>query len=191
MKVTCLRRGLVIALSVLGLAASPAIADPINIACAGETVTIPGWGTGTMTVTYDGNNKGPLAVKGPHTGFSVPASSHKYASPLPPLVVEGKGDTKAIMPDFKTVDACAAGKMTPDLDPDAYSVLAVSCLEKAPASATPVPVNAQVTVTFLKDENSKALEPFVQMKVTYLEKSSSPTGSLAIELMPKDCKVIP
>ena len=83
------------ALSVSFLTLSSALADPVKIACEGETITIPGWGSGTMSVTYDGAQAGTLVVKGPHTDFSVPAASHKFESPLPPLVIVSHG---AVLP---------------------------------------------------------------------------------------------
>ena len=170
---------------------SSALADTIKIACQGETVTIPGWGSGTMNVTYDGGNQGTLAVKGPHTDFTVPAASHKYDSPLPPLVIDAAGDTKTIMPDLKAVDACATAKMPPKLEPDLYSVFAIPCLEKAPQSAAPVPIKATATLTFMRGADGATLDPMVQMKLTYLDKSASPDGTMAIELMPKECKIVP
>jgi len=179
------------ALSVSFLTLSSALADPVKIACEGETITIPGWGSGTMSVTYDGAQAGTLVVKGPHTDFSVPAASHKFESPLPPLVIDAAGDTKTIMPDLKAIDACAAAKMPAKLEPDLYSTFAIPCLEEAPPSAAPVPVKATAKITFMRGEEMAKAGPLVQMQLTYLDKSSSPTGSFSIDLMPKDCRVIP
>lgn len=184
-------RCLAITLSASLLTASSALANTVKIACEGETITIPGWGSGTMNVTYDSGNQGTLVVKGPHTDFTVPAASHKYEKPLPPLVIDGAGDIKTIMPDLKAVDACAAGQMKPNFESDLYSVFAMNCMGKVPASTAPVPVHATVSITFMRNDDSKALEPFVSMKLTYLDKSSSLRGDLPVELLPKDCKMVP
>lgn len=181
------------AMALLGLftCATSAIADPVKIACEGETVTIPGWGAGTMMITYDGASPGTLAVKGAHLDFSVPAAAHKYDSPLPPLTIDGSGATTAILPDLKAVDSCAAGKMKSNSEADTYSVFAMSCMEDAPASAAPVPVKAAINLTFMRSKEGLDKEPLVSMKLTYLEKSSSPAGTLDIDLLPKDCKLVP
>jgi hypothetical protein len=171
--------------------AAAALADPVKIACEGETITIPGWGSGTMTLTFDGGSPGTLTVKGPHVEFTVPASSQKFESPLPPLRIDGSGDTKMLLPDLKAVDTCVAGKLPGKYDPDTYAIFATSCLEKIPASATPQSAHASATITFMRGADMQALGPLVQMKLSYLDKSADPTGKLMIELMPKDCKVIP
>ncbi len=185
-----MRRSVVTIIFATLAAGSAAAADPMKIACEGETVTIPGWGTGTMNLTYDGGPQGTLTVKGPHTDFAVPAASHTYESPLPPLVIDAAGETKTVMPDLKAIDACAAATMPPKLEPDLYSVFAIPCLEKAPSSAGPVPVKATATITFVRDDGASTSEPMVQLQLTYLDKSTSPTGSFSIDLMPKDCKVV-
>ncbi len=184
-----MRRFLAIALWCL--AASSALAEPARIECQGETITIPGWDSGTMNVTYDGAANGTLTVKGPHTDFNVPASSHTYEKPDPPVVIDGAGDIKTVMPDLKAIDTCVASRMKSDSEPDLYSMFAMSCMEKGPASVAPVPVHATATVTFLRNDSSGALEPFVSMKLTYLDKLPSQADNLAIEFMTKDCKSIP
>lgn len=175
-------------------AGSPALADPVKIACQGETITIPGWGDGTMYLSYEGSGSNEkLSVKSPHLEFSVPASSHKFDKPLPPLVINAVGDTKSKMPDLKSVEACAAGKLSPDQkgDKDVYFMTALSCMEKAPASADPVPVHASATITFLAGEKANTLDPMVSVKLTYLEKNAAPDGKIDIDLMPKSCNIIP
>ena len=173
------------------LAASSALAEPARIECQGETIIIPGWDTGTMNVTYDGGASGTLTVKGPHTDFNVPASSHTYEKPYPPVVIDGAGDIKAVMPDLKAIDTCVAGRMKSNPDPSLYSMFAISCMEKGPASAAPVPVHATATITFLRNDDSGALEPFVSMKLIYIDKLPSQTDNLSIEFMTKGCKSIP
>lgn len=185
-----MKRYFAIALSTSLLVTSSALADTARIACEGETVTIQGWDKGTMNLTYDGAESGTLAVKGPHTDFTVPASSHTHEKPQPPVTIDGEGDIRTVMPDLKAVDACAAGQMKPGSDPDTYSVFAMNCMEAAPAGATPVPVHAAVTVTFLSSDGSEA-DPFVSMRLTYLDKWPSQTGNLTVEFLPKDCKSIP
>jgi hypothetical protein len=184
-------RDILRALYALFITATSALAEPVKITCQGETVMIPSWNGGTMTLSYDGGSQGTLVVKGPHTDFSVPASSHEYKSPLPPLVIDATSETTAVMPDLKAIDTCALAKMPAKMEPDLYSVFAIPCLEQAPPSAAPVPVKVTARVTFLRNQNTNALEPSVQMTLRYLEKSASPSGAMEIELMPRDCKVIP
>ena len=171
--------------------AGVALAHSVRIACEGETITIPGWGSGTMNLAFDGGSPGTLGVKGPHVDFKVPASSHEFETPLPPLTIDGNGDTKMLLPDLKAVDNCVAGELPAKYDPDTYGIFATSCLEKIPSSAAPQPVHASATITFMRDPDMQALGPLVQMKLSYLDKSADPTGKLTIDLMPKDCKVIP
>lgn len=186
-----MRRFLAIALSASCLAASSALADTSRMACEGESFMIPGWGGGTMNVTYDGARNGTLTVKGPHTDFSVPATFKTHEKPYPPVIINGEGDIETVMPDLKAVDACAASQTKPDSGPDDYSFYAMNCLEKAPASTAPVPVHATATITYLSNDTTGALEPSVEMKLTYLDKPPSRADNLTLELMPKDCKSIP
>jgi hypothetical protein len=120
----------------------------------------------------------------------VPATYSKFEKPLPPGVIHGSGDTKGTMPDLKAVDACAAGK-NPGNDADVYWMSALSCMETAPMSAAPVPIKATARITLLLSDDGKSLDPMVEMKITYLDKSASPDGTMVIDFAPKGCKIVP
>ena len=169
-------------------------AGSIKVACEGESVTIPGWTSGTMNVIYDDSEKGKIAIKGPHTDFSLPATLISMASADPPSnIISASGQTQAVMPDLAAVDSCVASKVSPDQknDRDVYLITALSCIEGAPPSAGPVPIIASVKLGLMKGEATEPPDTWLEGEITYTDKSAGPDGKLTIPLFPKECKVVP
>lgn len=173
-------------------------AAPVKVVCEGESFVAPELNTGTMTVTYEGGDSGMLAVKGPHTNFSLKASSIVKKSKIRDMDltttrISGSGDTTATVPVRAAVEACIAKEVPPDLamDADTTAITAQRCLGKLPANATPVPVKAAAVLTLIADSDPKNPLGSVEVTLTYLEKSPTGKDAIKFELLPKDCKVLP
>ena len=183
------RRFLGLSLSLMMFTAGVALAHSVRIACEGETITIPGWGSGTMNLAFDGGSPGTLVVKGPHVDFKVPASSHKFESPLRLSQSTGRATRRCCCRISRRWTLALPVSCLPNTTPTRTG----SSRRRAWRRYLPAPlqpVHASATITFMRDPDMQALGPLVQMKLSYLDKSADPTGKLTIDLMPKDCKVI-
>ncbi len=179
-----MKQALVGALCVIVLDPVAARAETIQLTCARENTTAPGW-TGPLTVTFNGNPNGTLVVRSDHTQLDLRGSMETSAEDKSKRIWANE-DTKAVMPDLAALDACSASKVPKDIvaDADFFNVMSMSCLATVKLGAEPVPIKASVKIIVFSADDVG-----VEIRRTYLDPSKGPGGVMYIENYPGDCKL--
>jgi hypothetical protein len=154
----------------------------------------------TMTLAYDGDASGTLMVTGPFGEMTLPASKESRSG-----TVEGVNDGKSyiavgiraagssvvLMPSKAAVEACVAGKLSPEdaKDADLAFMAAISCTGSAAQGANPVPVNASVEIALTSNGPGQWEILTVYMKRTFVQPSTLPGGKITVESDPR-CEIV-
>lgn len=173
------------------LVGSPAYAASLKITC--DKADAMSGAAGPLTVTYDGDASGTIAVASPTISFSLPAKREVRTGDLDgkPHSVTGItafGDAMSAMPDQRQLEACAAKGVQPEFkdDPDLFAMAVMACV-KTTANGAPVKVAASVSVALVPGEGG-ADDVVVEIKRFYLTPSKGPGGKLSLDAFPGGCK---
>jgi hypothetical protein len=175
---------------------APGHAETVAIAC--EDLG----GTGqqaALALTYEGEAQGTLKVTGSLGEMSLPAVKGPGTVTIedlndgkPYFGIRAAGPASVIMPDKASVEACVAGKLTPEEAEDADSafVTVAFCTSRAPLTAAPVAIEATVEVAFVTDQHAGPGAPLlVTIDRTSVETSPLPGGKFHVESTEK-CEVV-
>lgn len=163
------------------LAAAPAAnAETLQFDCKEEQFDSSGTPAGfaEMTVVYEGDDQGTLALKARMGEMKLAATRQRKVQAI---AISASGSASVVMPEKAALEACIAGKAKPgDMeDPNTVTYLVAGCQDTVPKTSAPVPVDAAVDITVL---DPPAADVFIRR--TYVEKSNVPGDHIEIDSFP-------
>lgn len=178
-------------LATVMLVGTPTFAASVKITC--DKADALSGAAGPLTVTYDGEASGTVAVASPSISFSLPAKKEVRSGDLDgkPHTVTGItafGEAMSSMPDQGQLETCAAKSVQPEFkdDADLFAMAVMSCA-KTMANGASVKIAASVSVALVPGEGG-ADDVVVEIKRSYLAPSKSPGGKLSLDAFPGGCK---
>jgi hypothetical protein len=171
-----------------------AIASTIKIACGPDGFGAFGAAT-PMTITYTGEATGTLTVTSKDIELRLPAQKSSRTSSnggetVTATVIDGIGETDALMPDPGALQACVVQSVPPEFkdDPDLMYSTAQSCASKVALGPAPVRIKAAVSVGIIPSPSGASADIIVEMKRSYLEVPPHPGGPISLDTFPRDCR---
>lgn len=173
--------------------ATPAIAGAIAISCEIENSMAASGGP--LTLSYEGAESGTLKLRSKRINIEMPATKEVRKGTLdgkPHTVTGIRGAIESVtaMPSQQALEDCVAKNTSPEFkdDADIASVTLLTCMKTVPHAATPVKAATSVSIALVpSDEARGADDVVVEIKRTYLEKSSVPGGTISLETYPGRC----
>jgi hypothetical protein len=184
-------------LSILALVpgAQAATVAPISISCEKEDALNGAW-SGPMTVTYPGGTAGELSVTSAHVALKLPARVIENTGVVDGVEtsttgIRGSDEIPTSMPDLEALFACAAANISPDFkdDADMQAMEIANCASKAAVAASPILVNASVSVSLVPTSDARAPDVIIEIKRRYVGVTTPLGRDIVIETYPKDCKL--
>jgi hypothetical protein len=166
---------------------------PLSITCEKEDFQSGSW-SGPLTLTYSGGANGELNVESEHLALKLPATVIENTGIVDGVEtsttgIRGSNEMPSSMPDPKLLLDCSSKNISPDFkdDPDMQAMEIANCVPNTALSASPILVNASVTVGLIPTSDANAPDVIVEIKRRYVDAVTSLGKAIVIESFPKNC----
>jgi hypothetical protein len=173
----------------------PVQAEALDVVCEQEDALLQGW-TGPLKLSFSGTSGDLLKVDSAHVQLKLPAETAQQIGTIDGREVvstriTASGELPSIMPEPEALKVCAAGTVQPEFkdDADMFALALMGCVAKTAPTASPLAVQASVTVGIVPAAAGQEPDVIIEIKRTYVVATLPSGGALAIETFPKNCKV--